>query len=67
MDRKPDNIDVKEMLLQLRKYRVGLVQTPEQLRFSYLAIIQGIANLFPEVFQIKEVEAEGKHATMFCA
>lgn len=29
------------MLLQMRSYRMGLIQTPDQLRFSYLAIIQG--------------------------
>jgi len=30
--------DVSKVLLELRKYRMGLIQTPEQLRFSYLAI-----------------------------
>ena len=59
-DGKPDNIDIKGMLLHLRSYRVGLVQTPEQLRFSYVAIIQGIVGLFPEAFQVEESENEGK-------
>ncbi|XP_059164414.1 tyrosine-protein phosphatase non-receptor type 2-like isoform X2 [Physella acuta] len=36
-----ESINVKEMLLQMRSYRMGLIQTPDQLRFSYLAIIQG--------------------------
>ncbi|KAJ8914436.1 hypothetical protein NQ315_017532 [Exocentrus adspersus] len=34
-------VDVKEILLEMRKYRMGLIQTPEQLRFSYQAIIEG--------------------------
>ena len=25
----------------MRRYRMGLIQTPDQLRFSYLAIIEG--------------------------
>ncbi|KAK0046415.1 tyrosine-protein phosphatase non-receptor type 2 [Biomphalaria pfeifferi] len=36
-----DSINVKEMLLQMRSYRMGLIQTSDQLRFSYQAIIQG--------------------------
>lgn len=38
-------MDVKEILLELRRYRMGLIQTPEQLRFSYLAIIEGAKKL----------------------
>lgn len=34
-------MDVKEILLEMRKYRMGLIQTAEQLRFSYQAIIEG--------------------------
>nr|XP_039250690.1 tyrosine-protein phosphatase non-receptor type 2-like [Styela clava] len=33
--------DVKETLLEMRKYRMGLIQTAQQLRFSYLAIAEG--------------------------
>lgn len=32
---------VIDVLLEMRRYRMGLIQTPEQLRFSYLAIIEG--------------------------
>ncbi|XP_065064741.1 tyrosine-protein phosphatase non-receptor type 1-like [Rhopilema esculentum] len=60
-DGKPDLIDVKNLLLHLRRYRVGLVQTPEQLRFSYLAIIQGIARMYPEVFKFEEQETGASH------
>nr|CAI5860932.1 unnamed protein product [Callosobruchus analis] len=40
-----NSIDVKEILLEMRKYRMGLIQTPEQLRFSYQAIIEGAKQL----------------------
>ncbi|GAB1601933.1 tyrosine-protein phosphatase non-receptor type 1-like isoform X2 [Argonauta hians] len=36
-----DVIDVENMLQHMRYYRMGLVQTPDQLRFSYLSIIDG--------------------------
>ncbi|GLH07311.1 Tyrosine-protein phosphatase non-receptor type 61F [Gryllus bimaculatus] len=39
------SVNVREILLEMRKYRMGLIQTPDQLRFSYLAIIEG-AKLF---------------------
>lgn len=34
-------MNVREVLLEMRKYRMGLIQTPDQLRFSYQAIIKG--------------------------
>lgn len=43
-------VDVKDMLLAMRKSRMGLIQTPDQLRFSYLAIIEGakrVLNNYP--------------------
>ena len=46
-----DQIDVKAMLLELRQYRVGLIQTPDQLRFTYLAILEGVRVLMPDVYQ----------------
>ncbi|XP_005093236.1 tyrosine-protein phosphatase non-receptor type 2 [Aplysia californica] len=36
-----DNINVRESLIRMRSFRMGLIQTADQLRFSYLAIIQG--------------------------
>lgn len=36
-----ENVNIKEVLLELRSYRMGLIQTPDQLKFSYLAIIEG--------------------------
>ena len=34
-------VDVKSVLINMRSYRMGLIQTPDQLRFSYIAIIEG--------------------------
>lgn len=34
-------INVRESLIHMRSYRMGLIQTADQLRFSYLAILQG--------------------------
>ncbi|XP_068188950.1 tyrosine-protein phosphatase non-receptor type 2 isoform X2 [Antennarius striatus] len=43
MDKRkdPSSVDIKSILLDMRKYRMGLIQTPDQLRFSYLAILEG--------------------------
>ncbi|KAG2467306.1 PTN1 phosphatase, partial [Polypterus senegalus] len=43
MDKRkdPSSVDIKKILLDMRKYRMGLIQTPDQLRFSYLAVIEG--------------------------
>uniref|UniRef100_A0A8C2VQN7 Tyrosine-protein phosphatase non-receptor type n=1 Tax=Chinchilla lanigera TaxID=34839 RepID=A0A8C2VQN7_CHILA len=41
MMEKGDDINIKQVLLNMRKYRMGLIQTPDQLRFSYMAIIEG--------------------------
>ncbi|CAH2284721.1 tyrosine- phosphatase non-receptor type 2 isoform X2 [Pelobates cultripes] len=37
----PSSVDIKEVLLNMRSYRMGLIQTPGQLRFSYMAVIEG--------------------------
>lgn len=37
----PSSVDIKNILLDMRKYRMGLIQTPDQLRFSYMAILEG--------------------------
>lgn len=37
----PESVSIKEILLELRTYRMGLIQTPEQLKFSCLAIAEG--------------------------
>ncbi|XP_061632040.1 tyrosine-protein phosphatase non-receptor type 2a [Phyllopteryx taeniolatus] len=43
MDRRnnPASVDIQKVLLDMRDYRMGLIQTPDQLRFSYMAVIEG--------------------------
>lgn len=36
-----NSVSVRDVLLEMRRYRMGLIQTPDQLRFSYQAIIEG--------------------------
>jgi len=38
-------VNVKERLLDMRTYRMGLIQTPDQLKFSYLSIMEGAKQL----------------------
>ncbi|KAF5276486.1 hypothetical protein FQA39_LY06555 [Lamprigera yunnana] len=40
-----NSVDVKDILLEMRRYRMGLIQTAEQLKFSYQAIIEGAKQL----------------------
>ncbi|XP_014896664.1 tyrosine-protein phosphatase non-receptor type 1 [Poecilia latipinna] len=37
----PSSVRIREVLLEMRRHRMGLIQTPDQLRFSYLAVIEG--------------------------
>ncbi|XP_059195800.1 tyrosine-protein phosphatase non-receptor type 2a isoform X1 [Centropristis striata] len=46
--RKTPSVDIQKVLLDMREYRMGLIQTPDQLRFSYMAVIEG-AKLIPTV------------------
>ncbi|XP_023598762.1 tyrosine-protein phosphatase non-receptor type 1 isoform X2 [Trichechus manatus latirostris] len=43
MDKRkdPSSVDIKKVLLEMRTFRMGLIQTADQLRFSYLAVIEG--------------------------
>jgi len=56
---KCDGLNIPEMLLSLRKYRLGLIQTAEQLRFAYLAIVEGLQKMYPEAFVDPELEKKG--------
>lgn len=38
-------MNVRDVLLEMRRFRMGLIQTPDQLRFSYAAIIEGAKQL----------------------
>ena len=35
----------------MRQYRVGLIQTGDQLRFTYLAILEGVNVLMPKLYE----------------
>lgn len=43
-----DSVDIKDVLIEIRSQRMGLIQTPDQLRFSYQAIIEGIKRFDPD-------------------
>ena len=43
-------MSVQDVLLELRKYRMGLIQTYDQLTFSYEAIIEGMKRLNDDTF-----------------
>ncbi|XP_014789898.1 tyrosine-protein phosphatase non-receptor type 1 isoform X2 [Octopus bimaculoides] len=51
-------IDVESMLQDMRYYRMGLVQTPDQLRFSFLSIIDGGKQILSNPPPIKENEID---------
>lgn len=44
-EQKEENISVQDVLLELRRGRMGLIQTHDQLQFSYEAVIEGIQRL----------------------
>lgn len=46
-----EQISITDVLLEVRQYRAGLIQTPDQLRFTYLAILEGARVLMPEIFK----------------
>ncbi|PIK52763.1 hypothetical protein BSL78_10337, partial [Apostichopus japonicus] len=39
--RRSNGLQLQQLLLEMRKCRMGLIQTPEQLRFSYIAVLEG--------------------------
>lgn len=50
IDKEGENkVSVQELLLELRKYRMGLIQTYDQLTFSYEAIIEGMRRMNNDV------------------
>ncbi|TSK34863.1 Tyrosine-protein phosphatase non-receptor type 2 [Bagarius yarrelli] len=50
MEKRKDasSVDVQKVLLDMREYRMGLIQTPNQLRFSYMAIMEGAKYILGE-------------------
>jgi len=41
----PEAVNIKQTLLDMRSFRMGLIQTEDQLKFSYQAIIEGARQL----------------------
>ena len=54
------NFDLQKILLDMRKQRLGLIQTPDQLRFSYIAILQGAMKILGIEGSLFEVESESE-------
>lgn len=51
IDKEGENkVSVQNILLELRKYRMGLIQTYDQLTFSYEAIIEGMRRMNNDTF-----------------
>ncbi|XP_041987144.1 tyrosine-protein phosphatase non-receptor type 61F-like isoform X2 [Aricia agestis] len=42
-----EGVNIQQILLEMRRDRMGLIQTPDQLRFSYQAIIEGAKRFDP--------------------
>lgn len=49
LEANADDVSVSDVLSELRTYRMGLIQTPDQLYFSYKAIIDGVKYFNDEV------------------
>ncbi|CAG5003207.1 unnamed protein product [Parnassius apollo] len=49
-------VNIQQILLEMRKDRMGLIQTPDQLRFSYQAIIEGAKRFNPEWKEEQKME-----------
>lgn len=50
IDKEGENrVSVQDVLLELRNYRMGLIQTHDQLTFSYEAIIEGMKRMNNDV------------------
>jgi len=53
-----DGIKVYDVLMDMRRYRMGLIQTPDQLRFSYLAIVAGAKRIgIKSVLSVPDISA----------
>jgi len=53
-----DKVKVLDILLDMRRQRMGLIQTPDQLRFSYMAILEGMKTDWDSINDNDPVEEE---------
>uniref|UniRef100_A0A2H6NAM7 Tyrosine-protein phosphatase non-receptor type n=2 Tax=Micrurus carvalhoi TaxID=3147026 RepID=A0A2H6NAM7_9SAUR len=66
----PFHVDIKQILLNMRKYRMGLIQTPDQLRFSYMAVIEGAKYIMGDStmqYRWKELSKEDQAPSSECS
>ena len=56
-------VNMKELVLEMRRYRMGLIQTAEQLRFSYLSIIEGAQRMDLDLRAGQSFNSNGAEST----
>lgn len=61
MDRRknPSSVDIQKVLLDMREYRMGLIQTPDQLRFSYMAVMEGAKLILTDNSKTQVAHSQG--------
>lgn len=57
-EKKTQNIDIYSILVSIRQHRFGLVQTADQLRFCFLAILTGMQDIDTSDFTNQRIAAE---------
>lgn len=67
MDRRrnPSSVDIQKVLLDMREYRMGLIQTPDQLRFSYMAVIEGAKLILTDNSMAQVAQSQGWGARLY--
>ena len=53
------SVNIQSVLLGMREYRMGLIQTPNQLRFSYMAVIEGAKLILTDNSTTQVAESQG--------
>lgn len=68
MDRRknPSSVDIQKVLLDMREYRMGLIQTPDQLRFSYMAVIEGAKFILTDNSAAQVDQSQGWGVRPYC-
>jgi tyrosine-protein phosphatase non-receptor type 1 len=56
MEEGSKDVNVRDVLMEMRRHRMGLIQTMDQLRFSYLAILEGAKRLLNRDSTLSELE-----------
>lgn len=56
MEEGSKEVNVRDVLMEMRRHRMGLIQTMDQLRFSYLAILEGAKRLLNNDSNLSELE-----------